>query len=86
GENREISSIKELLIFTTKFENIKNYNHLQRFNNLLVDLIEKIQEQNKRNQLYINKAVRNLDDLKKGIMGERPYKTYNSLGATKYNT
>ncbi len=86
GEGRDISSVKELLIFTTKFENIKQHNHLQRFNNLLIDLIEKIQDQNKRNQLYINKAVKNLDELKKGIMGDRPYKTYTAHGTTKYNT
>ncbi|MDH5580369.1 MAG: flagellar protein FlgN [Candidatus Heimdallarchaeota archaeon] len=86
NNDRNISSIKELLIFITKFEQLKSYNHLQRFNNLLIDLIEKTQEQNKKNQLYINRAVKNLDELKKGIMGERPYKTYTSLGTTKYRT
>ena len=86
GEQKNIRNVKELLLFMTKIEGVKNHNHLQRFNNLLVDIIEKIQEQNKRNQLYINKAVKNIEEVRNGIIGDRPFKTYTATGTTKFNT
>ena len=54
--------------------------HLERFNNLLIDIIEKIREQNKKNQLFVNKAISSLNEIRNGIMGEKIYSTYNSKG------
>lgn len=54
--NEEIDSVSKLLEFMQTYEVEKKQKHLFRFNALLIDIIEKIQTQNKRNQLFINKA------------------------------
>lgn len=38
-------------------ENKNGKKHLFNFNKLLLNIIDKIQEQNKKNQLFINKAL-----------------------------
>lgn len=55
--DQEINSISALLKTMNDFEEQSGKKHLFRFNALLIDIIEKIQDQNKRNQLFINKAI-----------------------------
>ena len=55
--------------------------HLFRFNALLIDLIEKIQNQNKRNQLFINKALHSLKEIRQDVLGKKSYSTYTSRGS-----
>ncbi len=81
--NKSIKSVNELLIVMDKYEQINNQKHLYRFNKILIDIIEKIQNQNKKNQLYINKAVSALKDIREDATGVKAYSTYNSNGASK---
>src|SRR5690606_1578741 len=40
---------------------------LKNLNSLLIDIIEKIQAQNKKNQLFLNKAMLSLREIKQGF-------------------
>jgi hypothetical protein len=78
-----ISSISELIELMNKFEVINNQKHLFRFNALLIDIITKIQEQNKNNQLFINRSLLNLKSIREDALGQKSYSTYNSSGNSK---
>lgn len=56
---------------------------LHNLNTLLVDIIQKIQEQNKKNQLFLNKAMNSLRDVRQGFMGKKTYTTYGADGLTR---
>ncbi len=78
-----INSISELISLMGDFESLQNQKHLFRFNELLIDIIIKIQTQNKKNQLFINRALLNLKSIREDAMGEKSYSTYNSSGGEK---
>lgn len=78
----EIDSVSKLLEVMTAYEVEKKEKHLFRFNALLIDMIEKIQAQNKKNQLFINKALRSLKEIRMEAMGEKSYQTYTAKGGT----
>lgn len=59
---------------------------LEGYNALLLDVIEKIQEQNKKNQVFLNKAIISLKDLKQSFSGKKNFKTYGADGVAKSNT
>lgn len=82
-EELEINSISDLLDFFATFEAEKDGKHLFRFNSLLVDIIEKIQDQNKKNQLFINKALSSLREIRESAMGTKTVSTYNAKGFTQ---
>ena len=56
-EMEPIDYVSDLIMVMDIYEKKNNQKHLFRFNSLLIDLIEKIQEQNKKNKLFINKAL-----------------------------
>lgn len=81
--NANISNVSKLISFFQDFEQTLNQKHLQSFNSLLIDIIEKIQTQNKNNQLFINKALGSLKSIREEALGEKSYSTYTSNGGTK---
>ena len=83
GLNANISNVSGLITFFQSFEKTLNQKHLQSFNSLLIDIIEKIQTQNKNNQLFINKALGSLKSIREEALGEKSYSTYTSNGGTK---
>lgn len=79
----KVQSIAELLTFLDE-NNLKTQkSRIEKLNLLLVDIITSIQEQNKKNQIYLNKAMLSLRDLKDSFMGKKTYRTYGSNGSTK---
>lgn len=56
---------------------------LKNYNALLIDIISKIQEQNKKNQMFLNKAMLSLREVKQGFTGKKQYTTYGSDGQTR---
>lgn len=80
--NKEITSVSELLEIMSEYEIEHNQKHLRSFNSLLIDIIEKIQTQNKRNQLFINKALMNLQQMKQEASGKKKYSTYSKKGSS----
>ncbi|MFT6068651.1 MAG: flagellar biosynthesis/type III secretory pathway chaperone [Bacteriovoracaceae bacterium] len=81
-----ISSVSDLIMVMDIYEKKNNQKHLFRFNSLLIDLIEKIQEQNKKNQLFINKALLSLKQIREEVMGSKDYSTYNKRGSHTSHT
>lgn len=60
--------------------------HLFQFNALLIDIIEKIQAQNKKNQIFINKALDSLRMIRENAIGEKKCSVYTASGKTTTNT
>jgi flagellar biosynthesis/type III secretory pathway chaperone len=56
---------------------------LKNLNSLLVDIIHKIQDQNKKNQQFLNKAMLSLREVKQGFTGKKQYTTYGANGQTR---
>jgi flagellar biosynthesis/type III secretory pathway chaperone len=79
--NESINSVSGLLNFMAKYEIEKKEKHLFRFNALLIDIIEKIQAQNKRNQLFINKALSSLKQIRMDALGKKNYSVYTAKGS-----
>lgn len=79
---QEMPKMADLLSYFSDLEDERDKKFLTKFNNLLIDLIEKIQVQNKTNQKFINKALENLDSYKNEVTGKRDYKTYDARGIT----
>ncbi len=80
--DQKIESVSSLLSLMNQYEVEKNEKHLFRFNALLIDLIEKIQAQNKRNQLFINKALHSLKEIRQDVLGKKSYSTYSANGSS----
>ena len=76
-----VTNVTELLQVMQGFEEELKQAHLFRFNKLLVDIIEKIQAQNKKNQLFINKALLSLREIRQEATGQKNYSTYTASGA-----
>lgn len=85
-EMEPIDSVSDLIMVMDIYEKKNNQKHLFRFNSLLIDLIEKIQEQNKKNQLFINKALLSLKQIREEVMGSKDYSTYNKRGSHTSHT
>ena len=56
---------------------------LKNLNSLLIDIIHKIQEQNKKNQMFLNKAMLSLREVKQGFTGKKTFSTYGADGMTR---
>lgn len=54
--------------------------HIEKLNLVLLDIIDKIQDQNKKNQIFLNKAILSLKELKDSFNGKVQYKTYSASG------
>jgi len=78
--NNKINSIADLLIFMQVLEEKQEEKFLEKYNLLLIDIISNIQEQNKTNQLFLNKAIHSLQELREDMTGTTSYKTYDSQG------
>lgn len=59
---------------------------VESMNLILLDIVEKIQEQNKKNQVFLNKAIHSLQDLRESFAGKAKFKTYSSSGSTRSNS
>lgn len=56
---------------------------LTNLNSLLIDIITQTQAQNKRNQVFLNKAMHNLRDIREGFGGKKTYTTYGADGVAR---
>lgn len=54
--------------------------HIEKLNLVLLDIIDKIQDQNKKNQIFLNKAILSLKELKESFNGKVQFKTYSASG------
>jgi hypothetical protein len=80
-----IKTAKELVNFFAILPSEQNDEILNKLNNLLVDIVTKTKEQNKKNQVFINKAILSINEIKSSIMGNRFQDTYNASGKKNKN-
>lgn len=81
--NTDIKNFFELNEFFKDIDIEKSDGHLNKFNLLLKELIINIQDQNKTNQIFINKAIINLDKIKNAGTSNKNYTLYNKNGALR---
>ena len=75
-----IATVSDLIVFLEKTAPEPLVRNFVGFNSLLKDLIEKIKEQNKKNQIFLNKAIYHLQELRESTTGKKTVHTYNSKG------
>ena len=74
----------DLLEYFDDIETQSGVNALKNLNSLLIDIVQKLQLQNKKNQQFLNKAMLSIRDIKESYGGKKKsYKTYGSDGMTK---
>ena len=83
SKEKKVTAIKDVISFFSDFEPEKKDKHLFRFNELLIDIINKIQDQNKKNQIFINKAINGLRVIREDATGKQTVNTYNAQGKTQ---
>lgn len=79
----EITRAGELLEAFSDIDHKAGIPALRNLNSLLIDIIQKIQEQNKKNQMFLNKAMLSIRELKNGFSGKKTYTTYGADGMTR---
>lgn len=79
----EITRAGELLEAFADIDQKSGIPALRNLNSLLVDIITKIQEQNKKNQMFLNKAMLSIRDLRNGFSGKKTFTTYGADGMTR---
>lgn len=75
----QITRSGELLEAFAEIDSAAAVSALKNLNALLIDIIHKIQDQNKKNQMFLNKAMISLRDIKNGFAGKK--KTFTTYGA-----
>jgi flagellar biosynthesis/type III secretory pathway chaperone len=81
--NSKITRAGELLSAFGEIDQKAAIPALKNLNMLLIDIIQKIQEQNKKNQMFLNKAMISLREVKLGFTGKKQYTTYGANGQTR---
>ena len=79
---KKIERVYDLLNLMNLYEVKNGESFLTKYNSLLIDIIEKIRQQNRRNQIFINKSLNSLKIIKDGLSGLKTFPTYNSQGLT----
>lgn len=79
----KITRAGELLTAFSDIDQSSAVPALKNLNALLIDIIQKIQEQNKKNQMFLSKAMLSLREIKQGFTGKKQYTTYGADGQTR---
>jgi flagellar biosynthesis/type III secretory pathway chaperone len=79
----KISRAGDLLTAFSDLDQAAAIPAIKNLNSLLIDIIQKIQDQNKKNQQFLNKAMLSLRDVKQGFTGKKTYTTYGADGQTR---
>ncbi|MFP5384986.1 MAG: flagellar protein FlgN [Bacteriovoracia bacterium] len=79
----QITRAGELLSGFSEIDQQSGIPALKNLNSLLIDIIQKIQEQNKKNQQFLNKAMLSLREVKQGFTGKKQFTTYGADGQTR---
>ena len=81
--SKHIATSGDLLLAFAEIDQQAGLPALKNLNSLLIDIIHRIQEQNKKNQMFLNKAMLSLREIKQGFTGKKTYTTYGADGMTR---
>lgn len=84
--DNKVENVSQLLNLMINTDLEKENKYLFKFNALLINLIERIQKQNKKNQLFLNKAISSLKEIREQVTGVKSFTTYNAKGNAKVNS
>jgi len=73
----------DLLTVFSEVEGNTDIPALRNLHSLLIDIVQKIQEQNRKNQMFLNKAMLSLRDIKQGFTEKKQFTTYGADGQTR---
>lgn len=59
---------------------LDNQNPLIKYHQLMIDLVEKTQDQNKKNRFFLNKALNSIQELRKDLNGNIKVNNYSRTG------
>ena len=80
---QQITNVSGLLTTFASAESKLAMPALRNLNALLIDVITRVQEQNKRNQQFLNRAMQSIREIRDGFTGKRNYNTYGADGMTR---
>jgi flagellar biosynthesis/type III secretory pathway chaperone len=81
-ESNDIKNVTDLLNYFKELEAKKSDKYLSKFNSLLIEIIERVQDQNRKNQIFLNRAIGSLREIRLSFQGKKTLTTYNSQGTT----
>jgi flagellar biosynthesis/type III secretory pathway chaperone len=84
--NQLNAKIQKAIDLVNFFQAIGSDDLLEKYNFLLIDIIEKIQSKNKYNKIFLNRALYSLNQIKKDFTGGPYTETYNAQGEKRLGT
>ena len=81
--SNNISRSNELIQAFSVIEQESGIAALKNLNSILIDIIQYLQEKKKKNQVFLNKAMISLREVKQGFTGKKQYTTYGADGQTR---
>jgi flagellar biosynthesis/type III secretory pathway chaperone len=81
--SNQIERSSDLIQAFSEIEQQNGIAALKNLNSLLIDIIQKLQDQNKKNQVFLNKAMISLREVKQSFSGKKQYTTYGADGQTR---
>lgn len=80
NSNLTFEKVIDVIQYFKDFEKENSLSLLENLNTLLIDIIEKIKEQNKKNQIFLHKSIRSFEQIRQGLQGNYQHRIYNSKG------
>jgi flagellar biosynthesis/type III secretory pathway chaperone len=74
----QIKTVADLILHFESWQ--LDSKNIEKLNMLLIDIIQKITAQNKKNQSFLNKAIHSLNELKGNFKGQTQYNIYTKRG------
>jgi flagellar biosynthesis/type III secretory pathway chaperone len=79
----QITRAADLIDSFHDIEQASGVHALKNLNSLLIEIITKLQEQNKKNQIFLNKAMISVKEMRQGFSGKKQFSTYGADGQTR---
>lgn len=75
-----LSKFKVVYEYLKEELNLEENNPLLKYHLLMIELIEKTQDQNKKNRIFLNKALHNIQELRNDFNGTTKVNNYSRTG------
>jgi flagellar biosynthesis/type III secretory pathway chaperone len=80
--DKPVEGLGDLEILLIPYEKDNDITFFSEFSELLIKIIDNLKNQNKKNQIYLHKALESLQDLRSNMTGRTSSKIYNPKGVT----
>lgn len=76
----KMKKVRDVIEFFQAMEQQHEISLLKDLNELLMEMIEKIKDQNKKNQIFLHKSIQSFEQIRTGLQGNFQHRIYNSKG------